>query len=103
MFIGVRHPEELSLCKPLEPNHLKYNFKELPGSKKPRDVTDSSPKHIAADTNTFIANQSPGGSTSSLDKSQPFICAPVTPRHNTSTPISSPVGTVSIFITQNIL
>lgn len=91
--LGIRHPEELSFCKPLEPNHLKYNFKDLPGSKKQRDVTDSSPKHIAPDTNTFIANQSPGGSTSSLDKSQPFICAPVTPRHTTSTPISSPVGT----------
>lgn len=25
--LGIRHPEELSLCKPLEPNHLKYNFK----------------------------------------------------------------------------
>lgn len=25
--LGIRHPEELSFCKPLEPNHLKYNFK----------------------------------------------------------------------------
>lgn len=94
---GIRHPEELSLCKPLESNHLKYNLKDLPGNKKNREMNGSTPKHIPADTNTFISNQSPGGSTSSLDKSQPFLCAPVTPKHYSSTPISSPMGTVCIY------
>jgi kindlin 2 len=28
--LGLRHPEELSLCKPLEPYHLKYNYKDMP-------------------------------------------------------------------------
>ncbi|XP_075222707.1 unc-112-related protein-like isoform X2 [Lycorma delicatula] len=86
--LGIRHPEELSLCKPLEPNHLKYNLKDLPSNKKSREANGLK----AADTNTFIVNHSPGGSTNSLDKTPPFMCAPVTPRHNTSTPISSPVA-----------
>ena len=24
--LGIRHPEELSLCKPLDPEHLKQNY-----------------------------------------------------------------------------
>lgn len=95
--LGLRHPEELSFCKPLDPNHLKYNLKDLPGNKKrhsadTRGLNNTGP---AADTNTFISNHSPSGSTGSLDKvNQPFMCAPVTPNRNqTSTPISSPVST----------
>lgn len=95
----MRHPEELSFCKPLDPNHLKYNLKDLPGNKKRHSDPRGGPNNglPPADTNTFIANNSPSGSTGSLDKSSPpFMCAPVTPtRHHTSTPISSPVGTVS--------
>lgn len=83
---GIRHAEELSLSKPLEPQHLKHNLKD----KKIRNGHTPVP----ADTNTFIANSSPAGSNGSLDK--PFLCAPVTPtRSHTSTPISSPLGTVS--------
>lgn len=93
---GIRHPEEISFCKPLEPNHLKYNLKDLPSKK--REMNGTNGKMIAADTNTFIANQSPAGSTGSLDKSQPFLCAPVTPRHYTSTPIGSPMSTVCLLV-----
>jgi len=97
--LGIRHPEELSFCKPLDPNHLKYNLKDLPGNKKRYSDPRGGPNNglPPPDTNTFIANSSPCGSTGSLDKnSPPFMCAPVTPtRHHTSTPISSPVNTQS--------
>lgn len=96
IFVGIRHPEEVSFCKPLEPHHLKYNLKDYPNKK--REINGSNGKILPADTNTFIANQSPAGSTGSLDQSQPFMCAPVTPRHHTSTPISSPMGTVSFVL-----
>ena len=106
MNTGIRHPEELSFCKPLDPNHLKYNLKDLPGSKKRYSDPRGGPNNglPPADTNTFIANSSPCGSTGSLDKSSPpFMCAPVTPtRHHTSTPISSPVNTVSPAFIQDV-
>lgn len=91
--LGIRHPEELSFCKPLEPNHLKYNLKDLPAKKK-IDNQKNGHWNVPADTNTFIpASQSPRGSTGSLDQSNPFMCAPVTPSNrNHSTPISSPVS-----------
>lgn len=93
-LLGIRHPEELSLCTPLEPNHLKYNFKELP--RKKVDNTLQKNGQLAPDTNTFIPTHSPAGSNCSLDKTQ-FLCAPVTPRGPpASTPISSPMGNVSI-------
>ncbi|KAI4469010.1 fermitin 2-related [Holotrichia oblita] len=88
--LGIRHPEEISLCTPLEPNHLKYNFKELP--RKKIDNTLQKNGQLAPDTNTFIPTHSPSGSNCSLDKTQ-FLCAPVTPRGPpASTPISSPMG-----------
>ncbi|XP_014471034.1 PREDICTED: unc-112-related protein isoform X2 [Dinoponera quadriceps] len=90
--LGIRHPEELSFCKPLEPNHLKYNLKDLPAKKKTENPKNGH-WNVSADTNTFIpASQSPRGSTGSLDQSNPFMCAPVTPNRNHSTPISSPVS-----------
>lgn len=97
--LGIRHPEELSFSKPLEPNHLKYNFKDLPPKKHREHQNGRQQLYPPADTNTFIANHSPDGSTGSLDRSPaPFMCAPVTPsRANpppSSTPISSPVGTI---------
>ncbi|XP_026819935.1 unc-112-related protein-like [Rhopalosiphum maidis] len=80
--LNIRHPEELSLSKPLEPYHLKHNMKEMQynGGQTP-----------SADTNSFAINShSPSGSTGSLDMtSSPFICAPL--KHH-STPISSPVS-----------
>jgi len=93
LLAGIRHPEELSFCKPLEPNHLKYNLKDLPTKKKVEHQKNGH-WNVPADTNTFIpASQSPRGSTGSLDQSSPFMCAPVTPNNrNHSTPISSPVS-----------
>lgn len=94
--LGIRHPEELSFCKPLEPNHLKYNYKDMPKKKTEQNGTQKN-GHLPADTNTFIANSSPIGSTGSLDKS-PFMCAPVTPSRPppSSTPVGSPAGNVSV-------
>ncbi|XKL59602.1 hypothetical protein PGB90_000618 [Kerria lacca] len=80
--LGIRHPEELSLCKPLEPHHLKYNLKDLPPNKKHFSEVNSA---VSPDTNTFIFNQSPASSTGSLDRT----LTPV--KHSSSTPISSPV------------
>ncbi|CAG9838342.1 unnamed protein product [Diabrotica balteata] len=88
--LGLRHPEELSLSKPLEPNHLKYNYKDLPKKKYENGTNRNG--HLPSDTNTFIANSSPGGSNGSLDKS--YMCAPVTPSRGppSSTPVNSPSG-----------
>ncbi|XP_076638728.1 unc-112-related protein isoform X1 [Colletes latitarsis] len=91
--LGIRHPEELSFCKPLEPSHLKHNLKDLPDKKKIENQKNGH-WNVPADTNTFIpVSQSPRGSTGSLDQSSAFMCAPVTPNNrNHSTPISSPVS-----------
>ncbi|KAL3288346.1 hypothetical protein HHI36_002794 [Cryptolaemus montrouzieri] len=90
--LGIRHPEELSFCKPLEHHHLKCNYKEWPKKKLENGVQKNGHLSLPPDTNTFIANSSPGGSTGSLDK-PPFLCAPVTPsRIQSSTPINSPQG-----------
>ena len=96
MLLGIRHPEELSFCKPLEPNHLKYNLKDLPVKKKIENQKNG--WHVPPDTNTFIpVTQSPRGSNGSLDQSSPFMCAPVTPNNRThSTPISSPVSVLKL-------
>lgn len=109
--LGIRYPEELSLCKPLSPEHLKKNYADLPkkkmlieqnGNYQNRDATYITP---APDTNTFIATQSKNfhGSDNSLDD-RPFSCAPVAqrptpppthvPQGGTTTPISSPTGTL---------
>ncbi|KAH1000590.1 hypothetical protein HUJ04_012897 [Dendroctonus ponderosae] len=93
--LGIRHPEELSFCKPLEPNHLKFNYKHLPKKKQETNGVQKN-GHLPPDTNTFIANSSPAGSTGSLDNS-PFMCAPVTPSRvvpHSSTPVGTPVGTM---------
>ncbi|XP_047114333.1 unc-112-related protein-like [Schistocerca piceifrons] len=101
--LGIRHPEELSFCKPLEANHLKYNLKDMPCAKKRSQGDTRASNGVPADTNTFVAAQgggpSPSGSTGSLERGggggQPFLCAPVTPHraaHNVHTsPIGSPV------------
>lgn len=82
------------------------NFlKDMPKKKHHQDRNGVHPRdgpvHLPPDTNTFIPNSSPDGSTGSLDKT-PFMCAPVTPQRvpPSSTPISSPVGTwnVSLFL-----
>ncbi|XP_014282953.1 unc-112-related protein [Halyomorpha halys] len=70
--LGIRHPEELSLCKPLESHHLKYNWKDLKHNKRNKETNG---KNGPSDGSMFISNQSPSGSTGSLDKSlTPFVC-----------------------------
>ncbi|CAA9994929.1 unnamed protein product [Nesidiocoris tenuis] len=87
--LGIRHPEELSFCKPLEPAHLKHNYKDI-NNKKNKDSNGK----IPADTNTFIHSQSPTGSNGSLDKtiSSPLMCAPGVSK-NPKSPISKPAIT----------
>lgn len=99
--LDIRHPEELSLCKPLEPDHLKKNFSKFPQRKIPiaeqNGTTYLSP---APDTNSFIPINSFNGSSGSLENQHngTFSCAPVhhTPKRinqQHSTPIGSPTGT----------
>lgn len=103
--LGIRHPEELSLCKPLEAAHLKRNFSEFPKRKLPINEQNGYGKeyiHPAADTNSFIPTHSNNfnGSNGSLDNHSnggPFSCAPVNNHHTLQrpaniTPISSPTG-----------
>lgn len=75
----------------MEPSHLKCNLKDLNNKKKHGEHLHNG--HTPADTNTFIANGNHNGSTGSLDKSSPaYMCAPVTPIKQNSTPIGTPVG-----------
>lgn len=100
--LDIRHPEELSLSKPLESVHLKKNFSEFPKRKLPIHEHGGKDYQPAADTNSFIPvhSQTFSGSSNSLDRSTgggPFSCAPVQqrPPHlygNGHTPISSPSG-----------
>uniref|UniRef100_A0A0K8TSF5 Putative mitogen inducible protein product n=1 Tax=Tabanus bromius TaxID=304241 RepID=A0A0K8TSF5_TABBR len=100
--LDIRHPEELSLCKPLEPEHIKKNYSQYP--KKPIPIAEPNGHTYlqpAPDTNSFIPINSFSGSSGSLDNHQngPFSCAPVStqpsPRRGPqqSTPIGSPTGT----------
>ncbi|XP_013115846.1 unc-112-related protein [Stomoxys calcitrans] len=98
--LDIRHPEELSLCKPLEAEHLKKNYGKYP------QKNGSGYLQPAPDTNSFIPNNSAykGGSSGSLDRTQNgnLLCAPVSPYNTTprkggtapGTPVmSSPTGT----------
>ncbi|XP_014243585.1 unc-112-related protein-like [Cimex lectularius] len=85
--LGIRHPEELSFCKPLEQSHLKQNLQDLLTHKKIKDVNGK----IPADTNTFVANYS--GSNGSLDQAVPPMCSPGVSKNFKSSPISKPAVT----------
>jgi len=53
--LDIRYPEELSFCKPLEPEHLKKNFSKLPQRKIPvADANGIGFLQPAADTNSFV-------------------------------------------------
>lgn len=105
--LDIRHPEELSLCKPLEQEHLKKNYGKYPQKKaviaEPNGMVYLQP---APDTNSFIPVNAghKGGSNGSLDRTQNgnnFLCAPASPYNTTprkggtapGTPLSSPTGT----------
>lgn len=81
-MLGIRHPEELSLCKLIEPVHLKANYQEV--SKR----RTGGPQ--AADTNTFVGER---GSSDSLERGAPLSCAPATPppppRSASATPVAN--------------
>lgn len=100
--LDIRHPEELSLSKPLDAIHLKKNFSEFPKRKLPMHEHGGKDYQPAADTNSFIPvhSQTFSGSSNSLDHNggNPFSCAPV-PHHQRQphlapghTPIGSPTG-----------
>lgn len=77
--LGIRHPEELSFCTPLELSHLKHNSKDWKHNKRNKEATKNGP-----DSNTFIPSHSPSGSTGSLDKSvPPFVCGTNPGKHQT--------------------
>ncbi|XP_026314837.1 unc-112-related protein-like [Hyposmocoma kahamanoa] len=79
--LGIRHPEELSLCYPLEQSHLKQNYQNLKEAKRIKSTH-------APDTNTFIA--ATRGSSNSLDKSNGHCPAtPPPPRSLSATPVAS--------------
>ncbi|XP_063539188.1 unc-112-related protein-like isoform X1 [Cydia strobilella] len=78
--LGIRHPEELSLCYPLEQSHLKQNYQNLKEAKRLRP---SAPP----DTNTFIA--ATRGSSNSLDRSNGCPATPPPPRSQSATPVAS--------------
>ncbi|KAH9630783.1 hypothetical protein HF086_001011 [Spodoptera exigua] len=84
--LGIRHPEELSLCYPLEPSHLKQNYQNLKEAKR---IKSSQPP----DTNTFIA--ATRGSSNSLDRSNgPCPATPPPPRSLSATPVAQQNGTL---------
>ncbi|ROT70215.1 hypothetical protein C7M84_011497 [Penaeus vannamei] len=85
--LGIRYPEELSFCKPITQDNLKYNYSEKMIKKKSTAATKNG---TPADTNSFIANQSHNSSNGSLDRSAASHHMPNSP---TRTPIGSPTGT----------
>merc|ERR1712045_337617 len=53
--LALRHPEELSLCKPLDPEHLRQNYQEVMMRRRPPPPTKEGNTGDRLDTNTFIA------------------------------------------------
>ncbi|CAG0917340.1 unnamed protein product [Notodromas monacha] len=54
--LGIRHPEELSFLKPLEPEDLRYNFSDDPRRKKLAQEIASNGKTpvVSPDTNAYV-------------------------------------------------
>ncbi|ODN02153.1 hypothetical protein Ocin01_04534 [Orchesella cincta] len=107
--LGVRHPEELSFCRPLLPEHLKQNYQQVRNRKiSHAEEMSRGRSPLPPDTNTFIATASSNGSmysrhnnstvsSSSSGSSgggygERFLCAPVRSSSNKNTPISSPMS-----------
>ena len=56
--LGVRHPEELSLCKPIGPENLKQNYQDTLLRKRNPVPTKDGNTGERIDTNTFVTNTS---------------------------------------------
>merc|ERR1719244_763918 len=54
--LGLRHPEELSLCKPLDPEHLRQNYQEVMMRRRPPPPTKEGNTGDRLDTNTFVSS-----------------------------------------------
>ncbi|ALC43023.1 Fit1 [Drosophila busckii] len=104
--LDIRYPEELSLCKPIEQEHLKKNFSKVPQKMIPvAEANGTTYLQPAADTNSFVPISNAYHSNGSLDRTQGngngLLCAPASPYGTTprraatapGTPISSPTGT----------
>ena len=73
--LGIRHPEELSLCKPLNVEHLKENYQETAMRKRQPPPTKDGQTGERIDTNTFISKggrqyHSNGSLNNTLNRSQ---------------------------------
>ena len=66
LLSGIRHPEEMSFCKPLSTDDLKKNYCEKAIKSKKSNTKNGS---VAPDTNSYIANKSHNSSNGSLDRS----------------------------------
>ena len=55
---GIRHPEELSLCKPIGTEHLKQNYQDTLNRRRAPPPTKDGNTGERIDTNTFVANTS---------------------------------------------
>jgi len=53
--LQLRHPEELSLCKPLDAEHLRQNYQEVMMRRRPPAPTKEGNTGDRLDTNTFIS------------------------------------------------
>eukprot|EP00095_Tigriopus_kingsejongensis_P007015 maker-scaffold232_size243569-snap-gene-0.17 protein:Tk07015 transcript:maker-scaffold232_size243569-snap-gene-0.17-mRNA-1 annotation:"unc-112-related protein" len=97
--LGIRHPEELSLCKPLEQDDLKQNYQETPKKKHPPPPTKDGKTGERIDTNTFISkngrqyhsNGSLNGTLRSSNKNgaAPFYSNPGTLRNGNYSPYTN--------------
>lgn len=106
---GIRHPEEISFCRPLLPEHLKQNYQQVRNRKiSHAEEMSRGRSPLPADTNTFIATASSNGSmysrhnnstvsssssgSSGGGSGERFLCAPVRSSSKQNTPISSPMS-----------
>ncbi|KAF2355397.1 FERM central domain [Trinorchestia longiramus] len=96
--MGIRHPEEMSFCKPITADDLKYNYAERQLKKLQQAKVVNG--QLPADTNTFVANKSTSNmnrsyntSNGSLDRS---AHSPGTPSGTWRHPNSSMNGSLGV-------
>jgi len=70
--LGIRHPEELSLCKPIGTEHLKQNYQDTLMRKRTPVPTKDGNTGERMDTNTFVANTSLNGNGRNGDEIDGF-------------------------------